>query len=69
MDHPTVLQIQKYGYPLEYLSADTKTYYCDGCGDIVTDEEVFELDGSIYCSISCLTRDTDVRYGYPDEFK
>lgn len=69
VDHPVITQIEKYGYPLHYLNDDTETYFCDGCGDIVNDEEVFELDGDVYCSIRCLTRNTDVRYGYPDEFK
>ena len=68
MDHPVVLQIQKYGYPLGYDS-DVETYYCDGCGKNVTDEEVFEFDGEVYCGINCLTRNTDVRYGHVEEFK
>lgn len=44
------------------------TYYCDCCGYAV-DGEVFEFDGYLYCSISCLTKETDINYGDVYELK
>lgn len=65
MNHPLIERTMRTGYPFPHEETD---YYCDDCGDWI-DGKVFIYDGEIYCGIYCLTRNTDVQYGYPEEIE
>lgn len=65
MEHPIIRQIMLTGYPSDNQPDE---FYCDCCGDPV-EGDVFEYDGDIYCTISCLTKSTDVNFGNVYQFK